>query len=832
MNSKIPMADVRSDFDTRFRRESFEKCGEGFSGNLYKCTDSLSGRPVVVKQIKIGDDTGSLTLAGLRESRTLTMLSHPNILKMYHTYYRKGNILLVLEPCRTDAASLIREGRVFPQAYRTLLFRQALSALAFMHDSWTVNRDVKMSNILLTDDGDLRLADFGLSRVYNFCRQDTGDVGTKSYRAPELFLGGKKYQFASDIWSLAICFAELILGCDGDNVSLYDAFLHYVDSGYARVDIISDSQIIHCLTQLLGLPSSEQRKDLPDNNIVRALLPDDNIAEVIPLPCAECRTDAPLSTCPGQNNFAPQQDAENSPNYNTLTSAEQPGRAVSYVALPAQDTLNMLGDKIDAGVLSSARSPGYLSSLTPCPTGTSGTDSHINDACSGSRFQDSQTPLPADASLLARLLAKHGGTSEEVDLICKMLQWSPLARPSAHDCLEYALFQGSSEVRLVPGDLPRQPSCYSVLMASHLTTLIDEIPIEPVVDFTALPCENSVTEGALRLSSVGAFLNHSLMESSITCCQRVPFDEERQPPLHDFNTSVTLNASALMMSRATPCQRSVMTSIMADTSPNEQSNGATSFLMEEPPLAKMTATMISSGMILMKSPLTLSERAGANPLASDTLGSLCRPTTAAAFSDRFPIINTRLAQSTVNNPYPMLVPLGNGAKATTWGGQEQASLDVVPSCKAPFCRPLERGASYGCPDNGDYQLFESEITLKSDDIAHCAESHSPLDAGQKGSPPTEGEFASLTYATGTGATCEDHLSSNVASSPHAGNTFQTACDSECVSPTALLANNTRNFTVASLVAPVAEENEGSVQHSLRRQLEDVAVTPRILNLTK
>jgi cell division cycle 2-like protein len=88
---------------------------------------------------------------------------------------------------------------------------QLLSAIAHLHRHWIVHRDIKTSNLLMTNRGLLKLADFGMARKFaDPLGNMTQLVVTLWYRAPEILLGTKEYARAVDIWSVGCVFAELV----------------------------------------------------------------------------------------------------------------------------------------------------------------------------------------------------------------------------------------------------------------------------------------------------------------------------------------------------------------------------------------------------------------------------------------------------------------------------------------------------------------------------------------------------------------------------------------------------------------------------------------------
>lgn len=98
-----------------------------------------------------------------------------------------------------------------PKLIKSYMY-QMLDALAFCHKHRVLHRDLKPQNMLVDRDGHIKLADFGLARVFNFpMRKYTHEVVTLWYRAPEILLGTKMYNTGVDLWSLGCIFAEMVL---------------------------------------------------------------------------------------------------------------------------------------------------------------------------------------------------------------------------------------------------------------------------------------------------------------------------------------------------------------------------------------------------------------------------------------------------------------------------------------------------------------------------------------------------------------------------------------------------------------------------------------------
>jgi len=110
------------------------------------------------------------------------------------------------------AALLDNTKKPFSEPEIKCLLLQLLQAIAFLHENWIIHRDIKLSNLLFNNKGQLKLADFGLARYFGYPLQNyTPKVVTLWYRAPELLLGVENYTTAIDMWSVGCIMGEFIL---------------------------------------------------------------------------------------------------------------------------------------------------------------------------------------------------------------------------------------------------------------------------------------------------------------------------------------------------------------------------------------------------------------------------------------------------------------------------------------------------------------------------------------------------------------------------------------------------------------------------------------------
>ncbi|XP_022987955.1 cyclin-dependent kinase D-3-like [Cucurbita maxima] len=190
-----------------------EVLGEGTYGVVYKAIDTQTGQTVAIKKIRLGKQKEGVNFTALREIKLLKELKDPNIIELIDAFPHKGNLHLVFEFMETDLEAVIRDRNIFlsPADIKSFL-QMTLKGLAYCHKKWVLHRDMKPNNLLIGSNGQLKLADFGLARIFGSPdRRFTHQVFARWYRAPELLFGTKQYGSAVDVWAAACIFAELLL---------------------------------------------------------------------------------------------------------------------------------------------------------------------------------------------------------------------------------------------------------------------------------------------------------------------------------------------------------------------------------------------------------------------------------------------------------------------------------------------------------------------------------------------------------------------------------------------------------------------------------------------
>jgi len=197
--------------------DEFEKLNhidEGSYGVVYRARDKRTGKVVALKKIKMSKQKEGFPLTSVREINILLGLDHPNILNVSEVVVGKSldSIFLVMEFMEHDLKGLLESLRQpFTTAEVKALMRQLLLGLAYLHDNWVFHRDLKTSNILYNNRGEVKICDFGLARTYGSPLQAyTQLVVTLWYRAPELLISEGVYSPAIDVWSMGCIMAELL----------------------------------------------------------------------------------------------------------------------------------------------------------------------------------------------------------------------------------------------------------------------------------------------------------------------------------------------------------------------------------------------------------------------------------------------------------------------------------------------------------------------------------------------------------------------------------------------------------------------------------------------
>lgn len=206
--------------------------GSGTYGKVYKAVHVYTDDKVALKKIRMEGERDGFPVTAVREIKLLQSLNHHNIVKLLEVMVERNDCFMVFEYLSHDLTGLLNHPSfTLTSAHKKHLAKQLFEGLDYLHKRSVLHRDIKAANILVSRDGELKLADFGLARFYNKNakrKQDyTNRVITIWYRSPELLLGETQYGPSVDVWSAACVLVEIftrhaIFPGDGGEINQLD----------------------------------------------------------------------------------------------------------------------------------------------------------------------------------------------------------------------------------------------------------------------------------------------------------------------------------------------------------------------------------------------------------------------------------------------------------------------------------------------------------------------------------------------------------------------------------------------------------------------------------
>lgn len=233
----------------------FEEVGRGAFGVVFRGIIKATGQEVAIKQIDLDNELADIFEVN-KEIQILSECRLPQITSYLGCFVKGYKLWVIMEYVNGGSLfDLLRPGPINDEMTISVISQQILAALTYLHELGKIHRDLKSQNILLSQDGEVKLTDFGVStQLYsNFSRRNT-TVGTPYWMAPEIILsnnGGHSYK--ADIWSLGCCLFELKTG----NPPLQNEF-----APMAALRRISACKNDADFTDLIGLMSMEEFSDL------------------------------------------------------------------------------------------------------------------------------------------------------------------------------------------------------------------------------------------------------------------------------------------------------------------------------------------------------------------------------------------------------------------------------------------------------------------------------------------------------------------------------------------------------------------------------------------
>ena len=206
------------------------KLGQGTFGEVKQGKQLSTGRSVALKKVTIYDAKDGLPITALREIKLLKALNHPHIISVIDMAYRPssergkmGEVYMVEPYMDHDLNGLLDNPNVqLPMNQIKLYMRELLEGMMYLHKNRIMHRDMKAANLLIDNNGQLQIADFGLARPFHdfdeawrtrgwvSTHNYTEMVVTRWYRPPELLVGQRNYGPAIDMWGVGCILAEMI----------------------------------------------------------------------------------------------------------------------------------------------------------------------------------------------------------------------------------------------------------------------------------------------------------------------------------------------------------------------------------------------------------------------------------------------------------------------------------------------------------------------------------------------------------------------------------------------------------------------------------------------
>lgn len=233
--------------------------GEGSFGSVFLAQNTKSNQKVAIKKMK-QDYKSWKECLHLRELMSLKVLRHVNIVRLKEMVLENQKLHFIFEFCESDLYKEIKKG-LKPQQI-SIFTRQMLNAMSYMHKHGYFHRDMKPENVLINN-GQIKIADFGLAREVRSRPPYTEYVSTRWYRGPELLLRSPTYNSPVDVWAIGTIIVEMFTGVPlfaGDSevdmlMKIFTAFGPPTKSAWENGVSLMKRRGINTLPKFVGLPA-------------------------------------------------------------------------------------------------------------------------------------------------------------------------------------------------------------------------------------------------------------------------------------------------------------------------------------------------------------------------------------------------------------------------------------------------------------------------------------------------------------------------------------------------------------------------------------------------
>ncbi|KAI9299264.1 Pkinase-domain-containing protein [Neoconidiobolus thromboides FSU 785] len=192
-----------------------ECVGRGAYGEVYKGMDRRTAKVVAIKILNMDTDQEEI-IDTQREIGLLSQLQGAescNITRYHGSFLEGSKLWVIMDYAAGGSIRGLMKSSVIDEKCISIIVREVLLSLDYIHKQGIIHRDIKAANILLTESGQVQLCDFGIARTISFNSvKRYSFVGTPYWMAPEVITEGSPYNQKADIWSLGITVYEIALG--------------------------------------------------------------------------------------------------------------------------------------------------------------------------------------------------------------------------------------------------------------------------------------------------------------------------------------------------------------------------------------------------------------------------------------------------------------------------------------------------------------------------------------------------------------------------------------------------------------------------------------------